>query len=56
MLRRFLRWLLTDDGAPAQFSPEAQARVDRPDEMHDDVYRLSHEAWRAKWRPDEPMP
>jgi len=56
MLRRFLRWLgLIDDGAP-ELSPEAQARVARLDAMRDDIYRLTHEEWWAKWRPDEPVP
>jgi hypothetical protein len=55
MLRTILIWLcLIPDPRPVQLSTEGQAVIDRLNEMHDDIYRLTHEQWRAKWRPDDP--
>jgi hypothetical protein len=55
MVRTILIWLwLIPDPRPVELSPEGQAQIDRLDEMYRDIYRLTHEHWRSKWRPDDP--
>jgi hypothetical protein len=57
MVRTILIWLcLIPDPCPVELSPEGQAQIDRLDEMYRDVYCLTHEHWRSKWRPDDPRP
>jgi hypothetical protein len=58
MLRTFLRWLdrvLTPPALPnADIDAESRARIARLNEMYDDIGRLTHAEWLAKWRPDDP--
>ena len=50
-------WLgFIPDPRPVELSPEGQALIARLDEMHDDLLRLTHEEWQAKWRPDNSRP
>ena len=44
------------DPRPVVLSPEGKAMIARLDEMYRDVYHLTHEEWKAKWRPDTPRP
>ena len=53
MFRPILIWLsLIPDPRPVELSPEGKAMIARLDEMYRDVYRLTHEEWKVKWRPD----
>jgi hypothetical protein len=60
MLSVFLRWLdqlLTLPAIPSTgLDAESRTRIARLNEMYDDISRLTHEEWRAKWRPDDPRP
>ena len=57
MFRNILIWLcLIPDPCPVELSPQSHALIARLDEMHDDIFRLTHKAWHAKWRPDNPRP
>jgi hypothetical protein len=58
MLKALLRWLDQRFALPAMpraiLDDESQARINRLNEMYDDLSRLTHAEWLAKWRPDEP--
>jgi hypothetical protein len=60
MLKAFLGWLDRLFALPAVPSAviddESRARIARLSEMYDDIHRLTHAEWLAKWWPDDPQP
>jgi hypothetical protein len=60
MLRAFLRWLDRFFALPALpdavIDDESRTRIARLNEMYDDIHRLTHTEWLAKWRPNDPLP